>query len=475
MKRKIMLLAVSFMATIILSCCGNSKDNKADIIEIEKEIDEIIVSIDEHEASLNVLNTPSDTVRKEVKSTSGASSAVMEYEVINPRLSRGNLPVYKIKPAKVNGKYILNIANILFEKGEYTVLIPAAVCNEAQRNKQIEYYGKKLPELEKKLTDKTEIIWGGFVYSQLEELRLGAGTSTIINDDEGVIFSYTDNADETSIYSEAILTGVIGDANYSLHYYKINDEQTLTVEKIFLDSEAQTVIRFPDSQRKNRALLFTNGNNRCDLETAKARAQTLIDDFGTGTMICNEIYDIALSDPFSGDTYVDGYEFEYTIGWNGIEGVNCINRRCIPASGSLGALEDISSVQNKGLDINNVTRQPCVRIKIDSYGVQYISFNEFFDEIRCIESEAQLMSYDKIEQSAVNYMRELLDYAEKNNKGKQWFNADKVELKYALVKYDDVYVMIPVWIYYNHLGDSLYDSVWIAVNAMDGSTIQFFY
>ena len=41
-------------------------------------------------------------------------------------------------------------------------------------------------------------------------------------------------------------------------------------------------------------ILFTNCNNRCDLETAKARAQTLIDDFGTGTMICNEIYDIAL-------------------------------------------------------------------------------------------------------------------------------------------------------------------------------------
>lgn len=475
MKRKIMLLAVICFATIILSCCRNSKDNKDDIIQIDNELDEIIVSIDEYEDSLNVLNTPSDKVRKEVKSTSGDSQAVMEYEVINPRLSRDELPIYKIKPAKVNGNYILNLANILFEKGEYTVLIPAAVCDETQRHKQIDYYENKLPELEKKLTGKAEIIWGGFICSQLEELRLGAGDSTIINDDEGVIYSYTDKADETNIYSEAILTGVIGDAYYSFHYYKVNDEQSITVEKIFLDSEAQTVIRFPDSQRKNRALLFTNGNNRCDLEDAKARAQTLIDDFGTGTMICNEIYDVALSDPFSGDTYVDGYEFEYTIGWNGIAGVNCINRRCIPASGSLGALEDINSVQNKGLDINDVTRQPYVRIKIDSYGVQYISFNEFFDEIRCIEPEAQLMSYDKIEKSAVNYMRELLDYAETNNKGKQWFNADKVELKYALVKYDDVYVMIPVWIYYNYLGDSWYDSVWVAVNAMDGSTIQFLY
>lgn len=469
MKNNIIIFFCSVLVLCMLSGCGKKNNIKSDLNELT--IDQIT-----DETDSEGLNVPTETVEHVIASSDGSATKELKYDVVNPEITTEKLPVYKMKKIEVDSAYLEGIAKTLFDDGEYKVLIPALCCDSVEADRQLDYYNNELPELEKLYTGRDELFVGAFIVCETEVLMSDEkdNITNIVND--GVLYHYSrGDVDAT----RALMIGTIDGEHYVLEYFDLYENITLNVIKIFPSGAFSEMDSFKHDNLDSKKYMYDDSDNKCDLDFAAKQSDDIIKKLGRDDMSVGEIRDIALYDVDTEKTFLDGYSFVYICGYDNILGVNVLNDSTLLMKEKTGpvrplSIRNVEELQEFGFDSKMTANQDRIDVKYDSAGLTTISINTYYYDYECMEKNATLMSYDKIDQAAVQFAVDTFDFEVEENISDN-VDPDTVELKYVAVKYDEEYVLTPAWVYYNDCGGSTYDIAWVAINALDGSVIQFMY
>lgn len=462
------------MAVALLTGCNQKSDIKTDLEKIGGDIAE------DEAIDTDVIK---DVYSSTVLSTSGNSSCNITYTVEIPDTDITSLPIYTVQKSTIDSDYIEKIVTGIFDGGDYVEIKPDVLCTVEERADikafvEEELYEKaKLTNPNLKLSAYTE-GWLSWI-----EHRMNSEPREDYEKD-GLIYKWTYDlsaTDDEVLASSAENTYLIGtiDGEYYMFerqktYYTYKDApydtklnyNTFDFNKMFTENNDPVAFVISD---ESGAKIYTYGENKTDKEAAIKTANKIIDRIGYGDMKLNNVYSLCKQDSVY-NSYSDGYFFDYERKFKDIPGwfsnnILAVDINTYPDS-SIYYMEDCFA------------EQEYIIIEADNEGVQKITLNLLYENFECMEQNAKLLSFDKIDNAIQKHFKDGLDAYELSGEDSlradmpEDFNEYRVILRYVTVKYGDEYALVPAWVYTWKYENVVYGHV--CFNAIDGSKIALY-
>lgn len=274
---------------------------------------------------------------------------------------------------------------------------------------------------------------------------------------------YHDEEDGSESFSICYAKGQIGDKDYGLNVRVMDGNYTICLGQV--EAEYQPVFFESYGLGDTRAVLPSASakylKNECDLskEEAVEWAEDFIEDFGLDTFSTIGVFD-AFRIKESDDTVqeiTDGY-----VVYLGRE-IDGFFAPCI--ANYLGD----SCYDSTAEEWINYYGYECITILVDDNGVVAFRYDNPMQEKELITNAAGVMSFEKVHQIAVEYMKDLAQ-----NSGRDSV-VTNLELSLVRMTYeDDTYAMVPAWVYSWKTGNDFLDEeqIVLVVNAIDGAIID---
>lgn len=437
--------AILLACLFLFSGCGKREKLEEDMSRVDTDIssdsDAGKETVDIPEHLTYTLSTPGCTINVDAAVTS---------------LGYQNVGIYELKPAAVDDAYIKNLAERIFDDGEYTLVKPYSICSMEELYEEEQELQELFGEADK---DYVSYIIGTYIdaYDEKNVKELPEGTL--------IYHFYEETFEEGTIgFESCTLRGLVDGNMAELRYRSTDGESgTLYVCRYVCDHVYDKL----STEYELASTLY--GENLCNFEEASRKVQDIIDNMGFAGMKQTAVQHRVISnwdeDEDKQSIYMDGYSFIYVRETDGICNI-------------LG--EDPYAVINDcyGEDISDFpgASQEFISVDVDSTGVAGVYFGNMYEVAECLSDRAVTLSFGQVDEVAQGYMSDVLEHLT-NDTYEYEFNIVSVRLGYVTLLYDGQYTLVPVWAYvteHEFSGQTL-DYIFFGVNALDGSIVQFTY
>lgn len=464
--RKKWLYAVLLAGCLLLTACGSKKDDVAD--ELSKLNSELSHSGTDANTDA-VENGIPDRLEYEFSTNSGYKVKVNADVDAEGSESIG---VYDMQGVTVDSAYIKKLGDSFFGADNYTYIKPYAAMTGDELEEEMAYMRERFDSLEQS-GKYFGVTLQYYLLAQfvLEQER----NSDIINQEEELVFKLpfwderycyadTENVNAYASFGDGYsiadsecsrLRGIIDDVNWEMCYeaYNLLPESAPNNNKINVETRR---ILFRNMDVSKRIMYEVksalNEENACDYDTARQEAENVLQRLGYGddwTVIRENQLQLGEE---SSDSEVDGYVFYYSP-------------KLGQGSGVYFGENMICTENINGSGTSYTVSQPRIVVRVTSEGLRGIDIEGIYSEPREMTGDAKVLSFDKVDSIAKEYMTEHIDTVKE---------IDHVSFGYACVSYDgNDCAMVPVWVYYSGYNKAYEDGTpLVIVNALDGSTID---
>lgn len=456
-KRTMLLLGMT--ALVMCGGCGKQKDKG-----ISDDFDNVAVVATGQDATNDENNQSDYSVPEHVKFDEFGEKTNSVIHVDADVIENGyrNAAVYEVTLVDFDEDYIKNLASRLFDNGEYAVQLPYWHMSKEQLNNVMEERNVNInnPILDDNGCATTSYT-GMYVY-YIEETIDGSQEAPIV---DGQIF-YPYNAvyrEKTFDPANGIYREVGEDINDTMEYArltgKINGKQCqLMVSKSTKFGETRVWIVSDElcTASNIEYEIGTTGltENLCDYDKALSSANDMV------KKITDTEYDLCMTMSRSVNSQIegygravqyDGYKFYFTP-----------------------VISDYPIIYNSAYTImsdeTQYVNQPMLMIEIDSYGLVEAKYLTDFSIDGCMSDAPTVLTFEKSQEELKKQIQLYLQ----ETSGLE-ITIDRIEFSHVLLRQDNQYAIVPVWMYYisNAGYQSIKDTAAFGVNALDGSTVLF--
>jgi len=428
------------------------------------------------------LNIPTETVKETVSGDNGVCKLNVEFNVTDPELTDLSLPTYQMEAIPIDDAYLQSLIESLFEEGTWKVLKPPAFSTKEELSDADNYFKSELMEEENAFRNGEKLFFGTLADDYVNEINKGliSGVNHIedmdpLSGEDPIIYSYTERDFH---YSEAAVVGRIEDAYYLFHYLKEGFYSDIWIERVYTATDWNEEDRYREGTERLERL--GEGNNASERSAGEKIANGILSKLGRDHLMLVDEYQNLLR-TIDGPFEANGYQFEYAPGnelltagiyANGI--IVQVPDNPAEISQFYGARSNAGEKLGYKQDSVGCTERVTVDIGDgELYGIRLFgAYKDFKIEET---SEGKLLSFDKIKEQGLYFAKCLCDYQEKNKTWQPYFYGGQVELKYTIVQKDGHARMVPAWIFFEDNDDCDDNYVWAAINAYDGTIMEYVY
>lgn len=439
-KRICRVIPVILALSLIFTGCGNAgKDELSDEIEAIENNDSYSSASDAEQVSATVPQKISYTI-----SGNGAAEVRVDAEVISE--GYGQMGVYEDIRIDMDDAYLKQLAETLFDAGEYEIVKPYFMCSRSELEDEAAYLGQWHA-----FYDESGNTFPGWLRRCQEAAEYFSGyydeENTVSDLAEGKLIYQTHLSNgNASVWRQCILRGTIGGDPWQLLY--MNQDMTggdISLELCRLN-EAHQVYKLIDDE--DEVQVRVRGDNPCDIEACEREACEAVEKLGFADMgIAMTAHRVYSNN--GGNETLDGYRIFMMRNTDGRQHI---------FGGDVGT---VTLDKEKYWSAN----QQCIVFDVNADGVIGIFANEIYSQGECISEVAGFLGFDKADKVAQEYMQERVDFLSEAEAIYQ-LHVNKVQLGYMTLHYEQGYTLVPVWAYFYDGG-----AMWFGVNALDGSIV----
>lgn len=381
----------------------------------------------------------------------------------------GNVAVYEQSVKELDDEVIREIADNLFDNGEYELIKPYEISTIDELNQEKEYLEALVHEYQitdissergfdkpyiLELIDSVDFYIDNYDESKVADVPEGQLIMYVSGGHYEDIGTEGDKIIEEESGNECSLRGTVNGEVWMLYYSETDDYYSHGL-KIF--ALTQDTVEYVNANLTgyDDINVIKYGENRCDYNQAELDAGNLLERIGFEDMEVAHSCQVIVSSEAESD-YMDGYGMMFARNVDGIRS---------GYSQLMVALSD-----------TGIAQQSYIYVHVNSSGVQYIGISILYDLGERLSDSTTLLEFDKIDLIAQEYIPEMIE-SHDNEDPDTPINMviDRVELNYVIVTYDGaMYSLVPVWLYYQ-LNEPAYQPEKFAVfgiNAIDGSIVS---
>lgn len=446
-KKTGVILSAVLVLSLALTGCGNAGKNELSD-DMNRANDNISSGSDGSGVSSgNDLEGIPENISYELKSPSGDNTVEVEAEVVSAGYDK--IGVYSADRIEVDEDYLKDLADKLFDDGEYEVVKPYPACTMEELEAEETYLRGILAE--------AESDWSSMLGALAFEMSVYAPAAAEDWHGGEVIWTHTGNGRK-----EAKLRGEIDGIVYELEFAEREGSGedagnfSLMVVPLWRNS---TTYSLSDPEYSLSETLY--GENQCNKEDAIRYADDLVQRLGFSDMELADFSNAMVYNEDIEDLHLDGYRLYFVRNIGGMQNILCENSYTIVES----ALDEPFGGGS----------QEYLVMDIDSQGLIAIGFAPRY-ELTPMSGQVEKLSFEQVDEVAQNFMQNIINSWDEV-KGKYTQQIAEVRLGYVTVLYEDKYVLAPVWVYINAhaFSDQPVENAWFGINALDGSIITMEY
>lgn len=397
------------MAVTMLNGCGKEK---------KKELGELTDNFqDESEQSLkDKLGVPDGSV------TYDYGDSQVDVAVDFPECSK--VGVYELEQVSLTSEYMTQMAESIFDEGEYEIVWPCYIMTEEQLMEGFEEKGEIITS--SGIDDggylSYFVFWDWCMYSNELDAH---NTETEIENPGDVLTMYYRDANG---YSYVCADGTINGENYRLTFsYDAEIHIELAKERNADDYYNEYSEEYVDLLSMDKDIIYTE-QEACDM------AYSIIEKMGlSGTEFVDRLYILEESEEINGPLYVNGYKMIYGLGQ-----------------------DDVSMLYDRYSDLAGY-----IYLYIGNDGLIEMSVNMPYNILSCMEEDTELLSFSQIEEISKPILKE----------HELTGAVDKITFGYVVADYEGKDVLLPVWGFIGW-ADTDNETLFIMLNAIDGSVVE---
>ena len=380
--------------------------------------------------------------------------------------------VYEQSLKEFDNKTIAEIANKLFDNGEYELVRPYEISTIDELHKEKEYLEGLAAEYNiidissEQGFDKPYILTlidaVDFYIDNYDDSKAAEGPDgELITHVSGRYYANTgtDGAEtiEDEGRDECTLRGYVDGEVWMLYYLKPDNNAMGDELKIFALTQ-NTVKSFNAILTSNSDInSIKYGENRCDYTQAERDAEAMLEKIGFEDMAV--VHSSQVIVPSSDELdYMDGYGIVFASDAGSIR---------LGYSSLMVALSGTSDL--------GFAEQSYISVHVNSSGIQCISITKLYDLGEKLSDGVELLEFEQIDKIAQEQLQNIIKSIDEADRDTAYNETvGRIELNYVTVSYDGkMYSLVPAWLYYY---DNDYEDIadtWAAVciNALDGSVI----
>lgn len=434
-----LLLPVLVLLLTLAGCSRAEKDELSDEIRgLEDNTNQSSAS-DAEQVSAAIPDRISYTIDGD-----GGNTVKVDAEVVST--GYGQMSIYKDERVDMNDAYLKELAQTLFDGGEYEIVKPYFMCSRSELDDEAAYLeqwnefydenGHTFPEWLYRCQDAVEY------FSEYYDEE-----NTVSNLTQGKLIYQTELSDEgATVWKQCILRGTIDGEPWELICMNQNMySRNISLELHRLD-EIHQVYKLIDLE--DEVQIRVRGDNTCDIEECEREAREMAEKLGFTDM------DIAMTAHRvcyynEGNETLDGYRILMVRDTDGMQHM---------FGGDIG-----TATLDKGEYWT--ANQQCIAFDINAEGVTDIFINEIYGQGECMAEKAEFLNFNKADEIAQDHMRVIMDELSVSENIYS-FRINRVQLGYMTLHYEEGYTLVPVWAYFYADG-----YMWFGVNALDGSIV----
>lgn len=449
---------VMLCAGIMLTACGKE----------ERDRDKIKESLDSVGDSASVSDVDEDVIPER-----------LEYEIVDNAGGKGHVivdadveasiydsaKIYTQTPVEINDEFCNELADKLFDDGEYTIVKPYELMTLEELEEEKQFWSDTISELGYDIHDilypyiaveynTVKYLIQGYNDSEVSESNYKKGEiiyEEIIESEEGTISEFTGNIRgkiDGKLWKMEIKMSDYGDGYIN--------EPLITLYPV----ERNVIMEFTTCDSANDALY--GGANVLSIEDGRKKATDVIDKLGFGEMEIVEEAQVYLNlNKYASqqeDCHLDGYNFVFMEKHKGTKPVYADN-----------LVATLMPAEEKNI---KVAYQFHVSVCVTSTGVRGISFRPMYITEEKTDN-VELLSFEQVDSIAREYFA---DYVMESS---EEVKITDVVLGHVTLKYEEgQYVLMPVWFFICDKSDEYMNETYgdrhaiIGINAIDGSLVQ---
>lgn len=437
--------AILLACLFLLSGCGKQKPDR-----LEEDMGGIDTDIS---SDSDAGKEPAD-IPEHLTYTLGTSGYKFNVDADVTATGYQNVKVYEQNPGTVDDEYLKNLAEHIFDDGEYEVVKPYNLCSMEELQEEDQF----LRELyEEAGVEYPSWKIGTYIdnYNEKNVSELPEGT---------LIYHYEEAVEGGTVgFESCSLRGLVGGNMAELRYQSTEGESGMLYVRRYV---CDHVYKNCSTEYELASTLY--GENSCNLEEASRTAQDIIDNMGYTDMKQLAAQHRVINDGAESETsiYMDGYRFIFVRETDGIENILGDMPYAVIINDSV--VEDTGDFPGAG--------QEYISVDIDSTGMVGICFGMRYERGEQLSDQPSTLSFEQVDAIAQDYMNDWMEYLNQYS-GTYDYNIVAVRLGYITLLYDTQYTLVPVWVYVQEkpFADQTLDSILFGVNALDGSIVLFEY
>lgn len=444
------IFAAGLVCMLLFSGCGTSDKDR-----LKEALSNVDTDISSSTDADETVSDVQDQLIYTLTSASGDNKINVDAKVTAD--GYGNLSVYAETPIIIDDKYLNNLAENIFDDGKYEIVKPYEICSleELEREDQLL---RELYEAEGVEYSFWDIAYYIENYNEKNVQELPQGT---------VIFHSEDDVEGETISTDSgTLRGYVDGVPFELRYYA-DDSNGYKYSSLILSRVVPHGRLYTSCSTEYELAHTLYGENACDLDSSMHTAQDLMERMGYTDMSLIATEYLVLNEDTSDGVYMDGYNFTFVRETDGIQHL-LYNQ-------TYAVVKDTYEVEAM-LDTLPGAVQEWISISVDSSGIRGISFSIRYDRGERLSEHISTLSFAQVDAVAQDYMNHVLDAYDAYG---AWAEINIVEVRfgYVVLLYDDQYTLVPVWMYVDEKSFeySAFSNGYFAVNALDGSIVQFCY
>ncbi len=439
--------AILLACLFLFSGCGKREKLEEDMSRVDTDISS------DSDAGKETVDIP-----EHLTYTLGTSGYKFNVDADVTAAGYQNVKVYEQNPGTVDDEYLKNLAEHIFDDGEYEVIKPYNLCSMEELQEENQFLQELYEEAGKDEYPSWKIDAYIDNYNEENVSELPEGTL--------IYHYYEETFEEGTIgFESCTLRGLVDGNMAELRYQSTEGESgTLYVRRYVCDH----VYKNCNTEYELASTLY--GENSCNLEEASRTAQDIIDNMGYTDMKQLAVQHRVINDGSEAEPetsiYLDGYRFIFVRETDGIENILGEMPYAVIINDSVG--EDIDGLPG--------ACQEFISVEIDSTGVVGITFGMRYERGEQLSDQPSMLSFEQVDAIAQDYMNDKLEFYNQHSDD-YTFQIVAVRLGYVTLLYDTQYTLVPVWVYVkeNDFADQTLDSISFGVNALDGSIVLFEY
>lgn len=438
-KTDCLLLPVLVLMLTLAGCSRAEKDELSDEIRgLEDNTNQSSAS-DAEQVSAAIPERISYTIDGE-----GGNMVKVDAEVVST--GYGQMSIYKDERVDMDDAYLKELAETLFDGGEYEIVKPYFMCSRSELEDEAAYLeqwnefynknGNTFPEWLWQCQDAVEY------FSEYYDEE-----NTVSNLTQGKLIYQTELSDEgETVWKQCILRGTIDGEPWELLCMNQNMySRNISLELHQLD-EVHQVYKLIDLE--DEVQIRVRGDNTCDIEECEREACEMAEKLGFADMNIATAAHRVYADNEGNET-LDGYRILMVRNTDGMQHM---------FGGDIG-----TATLDKGEYWT--ANQQCIAFDINAEGVTDIFINEIYRQGECMAEKAEFLNFNKADEMAQDYMQRMMDSLTYSD-DIFFLRVNRVQLGYMTLHYEEGYTLVPVWAYFYADGD-----MWFGVNALDGSIV----